>query len=159
MLRGSQPTRNPFATSYTVVLDDITMAAFSGTPSHYDVAHGHDCDCRWRRAYSMVGRAGPLADGHHIGALAFAWGSLGRGMVPQLAPPSPFHRAWRAGRGSRWGVVCWWHRSRGWHGSDGDDCWVPDSALARLVDRGARLHRHRTGGTSSAPVARTTQFL
>jgi hypothetical protein len=43
--------------------------------------------------------------------------------------------------------------------ADGDDCWVPDSALARLVDRGARLHRHRTGGTSSAPVARTTQFL
>src|SRR6266571_1574968 len=152
------PIGNPLATSSTVVLNDITMAALSGAPSGYDLAHGHDCDCRWRRACSTVGRAGPLADGHLVGALAFVRGPLGGVMVPQLAAPSPFHRAWRAGCGSRWCVVRWWHRSRYWHGSDHDGAsWVPAGALARLVARGPRLHRHRTGDTSSAAVAWATQ--
>src|SRR5258707_14354481 len=106
------PTVNPLATSCVVVFDDVTMAALSGASSHYDVAHGHDCDCRWRRACSIVGRAGPLADGHPIGYLGFVRGPLGGGMVPQLAAPSPFHRAWHAGNGSRRGVVRWWRWSR-----------------------------------------------
>src|ERR1039457_2612010 len=80
-----RPAWNPLASSATVVLDDITMAALSGASSHHDVAHGHDCDCRWRRACSIVGRAGPLADGHPVGALAFIRGPLGGDMVPQLA--------------------------------------------------------------------------
>src|SRR5437879_13521299 len=100
MLRGSLPTGNSLATSSTVVLDDITMAAVSGASSHNNVAHGHDCDCRWRRACSIVGRTGPLADGHPVGALGFVRGPLGGGMVPQLAAPSPFHRAWIAGCGA-----------------------------------------------------------
>jgi hypothetical protein len=29
-------------------------------------------------------------------------------MVSQLPAPSSFRRAWRAGCGSRWGVVRWW---------------------------------------------------
>lgn len=86
------------------------------------------------------GRA-PVADGLVIDALAFVLGPLGGGMVPQLAAPSPFLRAWRAGCGSLCGVVRWWHRSLYWHGSDGDGVrWVPDGALARLVARGARFH-------------------
>jgi hypothetical protein len=60
------------------MLDDITMAALSGASSHYDIAHGHDCDCRWRRACPIVGLAGPLPDGHPVGALALVWRPLGR---------------------------------------------------------------------------------
>jgi len=36
--------QNPLATSSTVVLDDIRMAALSGASLHYDVAQRHDCD-------------------------------------------------------------------------------------------------------------------
>ena len=46
----------------TIVLDDITMAALSGASPHYDVAHGHDCDCRRRHSRSILGRGGPVAE-------------------------------------------------------------------------------------------------
>ena len=160
MLRRFLSAGNPLATSSRVVLDDITMATLSGAFSHHFVAHGHDCDCRWRRPCSILGRTGRLVDSHSIGALAFVRGPLGGGMVPQLVAPSPFHRAWRAGCGSRWCVVRWWNRSCCWHGFDRDGTgWVPADALAHLVARWARFHRHRTGGTSGAAVARATQLL
>jgi len=44
------------------VLDDITVAALSGASLHYDVAHGHDCDCRWRHSRSILGPGGPVAE-------------------------------------------------------------------------------------------------
>ena len=74
-----RPAWNPLAISATVVLDDITMAALSGASSHHDVAHGHDCDCRWRRACSIVGRAGRWppcwCSGLHSGATGWRYGS------------------------------------------------------------------------------------
>src|SRR5262245_58028416 len=98
--------------------DDIAMAALSGASAHYDFADGLDSDRHWRRAYSILGRACPLADGHRIGALAFVRGSLVRGLVSQLAAPSYFHGARLAGGCSRWGVVRWRRRSGYEYGSD-----------------------------------------
>jgi hypothetical protein len=129
--------------SATIALYEITVAALSGASSHYDVAHGTDCDRCWRRARSILGRVDAVAGGDRVGALAFVRGPLGGDMVPQLTPASPFRCACRAGCGSPWGLVRWWHRSNDWHGSDRDGAgWVPAGALAGLVARAARLRRH-----------------
>ena len=99
-----------------------------------------------------------------VATLLVLWPSFGGHWVEvwflNWLRPRLFRRARRAGCGSRWGVVRWWHRSRYWHGSDRDGASrVQVGALARLVARGARLHRHRTGDASRAAVARATQLL
>jgi hypothetical protein len=157
MLGHPIPSGNLLAA--TVVLDDVTLAAFPGAPSHHGIAHRHDCDRGWRGACRIVGQVGPLADGRPIDALAFVRRPLGGGMVPQLPAPSPFHRARRAGGGSRRGVVRGRRRFGHWFWPDRDASWVPGGAPARVVDRRTRFHRHRTGGTSSAAVARPAQLL
>jgi hypothetical protein len=99
-----------------------------------------------------------------IATLLVLWPSFGGalvgGVVPQLGAPSHFHRVWSAGCGSRWYVVRWWHRSRDRRERDCDGAaCVSAGALARLVARWTRFHRHRTGGTSGATAAPPTQLL
>src|SRR5438477_6581254 len=148
------------ATWFVPRLDDFTMAALSGTSSRHAGAHGLDCARPWGCAGSMARRAGALADGHATGALALAGGPLGGAMVPQLAAPSPFHRAARAGGGPRWGVVRCGHGSGSWHASDRDGVRrIPTGAVACLVAWRNRFHRRRAGGTASATTARAAQLL